>query len=215
MEKNTYYGEAYFKWQGAIGEFGGWANVDKFKAYLSPEKNVVDFGSGGGFLLANINCKDKIGIEINEKARERAKGLGIVSVETPEEIPGGYADLIISNHALEHVFRPLDEIRKLKRILKPEGMIVLVIPCESIRYAYKPNDINYHLYSWSPMSLGNLFNEAGFDVIESKAYRHRWPPFYTSIAKIFGRSVFNLVCRMYARLWTTSYQVRVVARKKA
>ncbi|WP_273566223.1 methyltransferase domain-containing protein [Maribacter halichondriae] len=125
-----------------------------------------------------------------------------------------FADLVISNNALEHTTHPLEELKELYRVLKPGGKIVFVVPCESISYSYKPNDINYHLYSWGPMCAGNLFNEAGFNVIESKAFKHKWPPKHRTIAKLFGRGIFNVACKIYARLETTWFQVRVVAEKK-
>lgn len=211
---NNYYNESYFKWQGNIGRFGGWANLHKFFHYIKPEYNVIDFGCGGGFLLNNIICKDKIGVEINEVARKNAAQLGIKTVETPELIDDNWADLIISNHALEHTKCPLDILVLLFEKLKKGGYIVFVIPSESIKAKYYPNDTNHHLYSWGPMTLGNLFSEAGFVVYESIPYIHKWPPNYEKIAKIFGRRGFNLICRFYARLKKDGYQVKIVARKE-
>ncbi|MEM6630823.1 MAG: class I SAM-dependent methyltransferase [Bacteroidota bacterium] len=213
MKHRNHYKESYFKWQGKIGEFGGWANLDKFIDYIEEDFSIVDFGSGGGYLLNNIHCKEKIGIEINPTAIEKAEELGIKTVSSTDFIPDEYADLIISNNSLEHTTHPLEELRKLYKKLKVGGKMVFVVPCESISYDYRPNDINYHLYSWSPMCLGNLFTEAGFNVLESKAYKHKWPPNYEKIAKVFNRKIFNLTCKIYARMETSWYQVRVVAQK--
>ena len=214
MEHRKHYTEDYFKWQGAIGEFGGWANYDKFRDYINKNQVIVDFGSGGGYLLKNIECKNKVGIEVNEKAREKSEEIGVESVASTKLLEENFSDLIISNNALEHTTHPLEELKELYRILKPGGKIVFVVPCESISYEYKSNDINYHLYSWSPMCIGNLFNEAGFNVLESKPYKHKWPPHYDKIAKTFGRKIFNIVCRLYARWKTKWFQVRIVAEKK-
>ncbi len=213
MSQKEHYKEKYFKWQGAIGEFGGWANIDKFRDYISADLTIVDFGCGGGYLLQNIECRKKVGIEINDVARKKSEENGIHTVSSPGEIEDDFADLIVSNHALEHTTHPLNELKEMYRILKPKGKIIFVVPCETVGYKYKPNNINYHLYSWSPMCLGNLFTEAGFRVIESKGYIHKWPPFYAKIAKIFGRTIFNMLARIYARLERSWYQVRVVAEK--
>jgi hypothetical protein len=48
MNHKEHYTENYFEWQGTIGEFGGWANLDKFKDFIKQDFTVVDFGSGGG-----------------------------------------------------------------------------------------------------------------------------------------------------------------------
>ena len=44
-----------------------------------PHAAVLDFGCGGGYLLHNLTCAEKAGIEVNPAAIEdaRAKGLTI------------------------------------------------------------------------------------------------------------------------------------------
>lgn len=210
---SSYYDKAYFDWQKNIGAFGGWANLVKFEKYISPEMNVIDFGCGGGFLLNHIDCKGKIGVEINEIARENAENVGVMTFKSVIELPNTWADCIISNNVLEHVPDPLNQLVLLKDKLKKGGKIIFVVPCDSIRFKYDPQDVNYHLYSWSPMNLGNLFVEAGYTVIESKAFIHKWPPKYHLIARLFGKTIFNIGCRLYGHLERSWFQVRVVAIK--
>jgi len=62
-----YYNKKYFSWQSRVGEFGGRANLSKFAKFIRPDHHVIDYGCGGGYLLKNIKCKEKIGIEINIK----------------------------------------------------------------------------------------------------------------------------------------------------
>jgi SAM-dependent methyltransferase len=207
LQNEQYYNEDYFNWQKNMGAFGGWAELIKFEDHIRPNMNVIDFGCGGGFLLNNIKCKDKIDV-----ARKTIEAFGIQSFKYIEEVPDEWADCIISNHALEHVPEPLKCLQLLKTKLKKGGKIIFVVPYDT--YAFKPNDINYHLYSWSPMNLGNLFTEAGFKVSESIRFTHRWPPYYQKIAKIFGKSIFNLICRMYG-FWMRNVcaQSRVIAQK--
>ncbi len=208
-----HYDERYFKWQKNLGEFGGWANITKFQKYIKPHFNVVDFGCGGGYLLKSLDCKGKIGIDVSQKAREQANALGINTFATSNQVEDGWADVIISDNALEHCFHPLEELKTLYPKLKHGGRIILVVPCESVRYRYIANDINHHLYSWSPMSLGNLFTEAGFVIEESKSYLHKWPKKYRFIARVGGRRLFDICCRIYARIERSWFQVRIVARK--
>jgi SAM-dependent methyltransferase len=210
----AHYDAAYFDWQRPIGEFGGWANLTKFSPYISESDEVLDFGCGGGYLLKNIRCRKRIGVELNPDARQTATANGVECFAKADEVPDGYASVIISNHALEHTFRPLDELRALHAKLRKGGTIVFVVPCESITYAFRPGDVNQHLYSWSPMAAGNLFAQAGFVVEESRPYIHKWPPNYLAIARL-GRPVFDLCCRLYARWERTYFQVRVVAKKPA
>jgi SAM-dependent methyltransferase len=210
---SSHYDDQYFDWQAPIGEFGGWANQTKFIKYISEHSEVLDFGCGGGFLLRNIQCAKKVGVEVNPAAAAAAKKNGLEMFRSVDEIPDEYVDVIISDNALEHTLQPLQELKSLYKKLKAGGKIIFVVPCESISYSYKPNDINHHLYSWSPMCIGNLFSEAGFSVIESKPYIHKWPPKYQLIAKIGGRPLFEIACRVFGRIERTWYQVRVIAEK--
>lgn len=153
------------------------------------------------------------GIEINDEALETARRNNITVFKTIDEVEDNWADVIISNNALEHTVDPLLELKKLNKKLKKGGKIVFVVPCESISYKYKSNDINHHLYSWSPMALGNLFNEAGFRMNEVKPYLHKWPPKYKLIYQLFGKRIFNIFCKIYARIENNWHQVRIIAEK--
>ncbi len=208
----NYYDEQYFKWQKDIGVFGGRVNLFKFKEFISPNDSVIDFGCGGGYLLNNITCKDKIGIEVNDIARQIAQKNGIAVVNSANEIPDNWADVIISNHALEHTFSPLQELKGLYPKLKNGGKIVFVIPHEK-NVPYHPNDINKHLYTWSQMNIGNLFTVAGFKVEQVERINHSWSLRFTKLYEIFGETVFHLLCRVFAKYRRNITQIRVIATK--
>ncbi len=208
-----HYDAGYFSWQSQIGRFGGWANLSKFQEFVPPDAAVLDYGCGGGYLLAHLACRARAGIDVNPVARRTAEKFGIPTYANAGEVADAWADVIISNNALEHTQYPFQELQGLWPKLKPGGIIVFVVPCESIRYAWQPGDINRHLYSWSPMCLGNLFTEAGFSVLECKPYIHKWPPHYRALARLLGRRLFDLVCRIYGRIERSWFQVRVVARR--
>jgi hypothetical protein len=106
----------------------------------------------------------------------------------------------------------LQELKNLKPLLRVGGTMHFIVPCDSINYHYNPKDVNYHLFSWSPQNLGNLFTEAGFSVEYSRPYIHKWPPFYTKIAKL-GWPIFNIACRLYGRIERSWFQVEVKAKK--
>lgn len=209
-----HYDHAYFAWQKQIGEFGAWAHVEKFQPYISENDRVLDFGCGGGYVLEKICCRKRFGVEISPHARRVAEEKGIKTVQTASEIPDASIDVVISNNALEHTHHPLSELQAIQQTLKPSGKAVFVVPCESISKRYKPNNINHHLYSWSPMCIGNLFTEAGFQLISTQAIYAKWPPyFYQQIAKYGGKSLFKLSCEIYGRLDRSWFQVKVVAQK--
>ncbi|MGA7854606.1 MAG: class I SAM-dependent methyltransferase [Candidatus Acidiferrales bacterium] len=223
MTTASHYDAEYFKYQSEIGRFGGWANLTKFSDYIRPEMKVLDFGCGGGYLLANITCREKLGIEISSVARDAAQNNGITTLAATSQVEDGWADILISNNALEHCPNPLQELQALLPKVAPGGKVVFVVPCESIRNRFKVNDPNHHLYCWSPMSAANLFADAGFRVHESKAYVHIWPPKFIPrlLRSVGGRPLFELGCRLYGFLtyWNLSpavtSQIRIVAQRPA
>jgi hypothetical protein len=124
-----------------------------------------------------------------------------------------FASSHYDSHYLEHMHHPLHELKELRGKLRVSGKLIIVVPCETVARAYKAGDISHHLYSWSPMCIGNLLTEAGFSLIEAKPYMHKWPPMYRLIARLGGRSVFEIACRIYGRLARSWSQVRAVAHR--
>jgi 2-polyprenyl-3-methyl-5-hydroxy-6-metoxy-1,4-benzoquinol methylase len=218
---SSHYGVEYFEYQFEIGRFGGWANLTKFAKYIRPDMRVLDFGCGCGYLLANISCKEKRGMDVNPVARAKAEEAGIRAVASTSEIPDDWADVIISNHALEHCQHPLQELLALLPKVVPGGMVVFVVPCEAIKNKYSTDDPDHELYSWGPMTLANLFAEAGFKVVESSAYIHCWPPRFIPqlLRAVGGRWLFEAGCRVYGALTYLNLtparytQVRVIAKR--
>jgi SAM-dependent methyltransferase len=214
MSQVIHYDEKYFEWQRRVGEFTGAANQIKFKQFASSELNTLDFGCGGGFMLRGLPAKSRMGVEINPSARKQAEANGITVFPTADSVPNGWADLLISDNALEHTYEPLNELRRLLTKLKEGGTAVFVLPCEHLDFSYDPQDINQHLYSWSPQSAGNLFKVAGFEVVSSEAFFHKHIPYAHRIRPMVGGKIFNLLCRLNGffnrRQWN---EIRVVARR--
>ena len=48
-------------------------------------------------------------------------------------MPDAVADVIVSNHALEHIEAPIDALRQLRPKVKPDGKLVLVLPIDDWR----------------------------------------------------------------------------------
>ena len=194
-------GTKYLAWQDARGEINGEINSRKFKDYDFSQSVVLDFGSGTGNLLNSINARVKIAVEINYNAHPLIAKRGIAAHSSIEEIASGTIDFVISNHALEHVPYPIQALREIKRTLKPEGMLLLVVPIDDWRAQkkYEPTDINHHLNTWSPLLLGNSLQEAGFSVKRGdiSIITHAWFPGYRKFYRLPG---FDLLCTVFAIL---------------
>ena len=214
---SAHYDAGYFAWQQKSGRLGGWANVDKYRDTVRPADRVLDFGCGGGFLLANLTCAARFGIEPNPAGREMAKSNGVTAFASPHDalaaLGEGTLDVIISDNALEHALEPYRELQALMPLLKVGGRIHFVVPCEGIGWKFKADDINQHVYSWSPQSLGNLVKAAGYEVEFSRAYIHKWPPRIAYQMQRLGRPAFNFASRVWGHLDRRWFQVEVRASK--
>lgn len=178
-------GEQYYAYQSdansARKQFETW----KFEKYIAPTDTVVDFGCGAGLMLKYLTAAEKLGIEVNLAASADAARNGIETVSSASDISDEFADVVISNHALEHTIRPVDELEALKRILKSTGKLIICVPFDDWRmhrrFKVDTQEPNHHLYTWSPLLLRNLLNEAGYTVHESRIVRFTWPPFTTEL----------------------------------
>jgi SAM-dependent methyltransferase len=193
----SHYNSDYFEWQKSTAQHNTHFLKKRFSKFISKNSSVLDFGCGGGFLLNSLDCQEKIGFDINLRALNHLKELGIKSCNNLNEINENSIDIIISNHCLEHIPNPLVSIKELKTKLKNNGQIILIVPHETIGNNYKPGDINYHLYTWSPLTLGNLFSEAGFEVINVKAFREISLPKEDKLNKFIPKVILNILRKPY------------------
>lgn len=208
----SHYDKDYFDWQKHVGKIGGHLNKFKFETEVKDHDILMDFGCGGGFLLNQFQNKQKIGFEINKHAHEQCKQFGIQVYDDFNDICDNSIDVVISNHALEHVPLPLESLTQLHKKVKNNGKVVIVVPCEQPYengFDYRENDQNQHLHTWCPMTLGNLAKLAGFNVKSCTAFHHQWCPDYQ---ENWNKPDFHKRCYEYAKK-RKNYQIRLVAIK--
>jgi hypothetical protein len=73
----------------------------------------------------------------------------------------------VSNHVLEHIPDVAGTLRTLRERLTPSGRLVVMLPIEDFRERrnrrWVRNDIDRHLYTWTPLLFGNLLHETGYE----------------------------------------------------
>lgn len=180
-------------------------NINLYKRVFLPhvtnDMTVLDFGCGAGILLKIIECKHKIGIDINEEALRLALSNGVHNVyKDLNALEVNSVDLIISNSTLQHVADPHNQLRTLHKVLKPKGKIVFRVPHETLGWGYKAKDWNYHLFTWSPLSLGNLFNDIGFSDIQIIVERGKRPPFFKFFQYLYIEKPVSYIYRLFRLL---------------
>jgi 2-polyprenyl-3-methyl-5-hydroxy-6-metoxy-1,4-benzoquinol methylase len=159
---------------------------------LIPQKGtVLDIGSGtGDFLMTAKNSGWEIkGLEPNPKARQIAVSKGVVFEDALENITDNSMDVITMWHVLEHVPNLDEQFTQLKRIVKPNGYIIIAVP------NYKSFDAKHYAAFW-----------AAYDVP-----RHLWHFSKTSIQKLAAN--YNLELEKIKPMWFDSFYVSLLSEK--
>lgn len=190
----------YNRFQRTSARRGAPILASRFSPHVRPDDFVVEFGCGGGFLLGLIEAREKVGIEVNDAARSEAFDAGLQVRRDLSEVGSRSADVVMTNHALEHTLDPYSQLREMLRILKPGGRLVLVVPIGDWRAErnVRADDRDGHLFSWTPQNMYNLLTEVGFDDVEAEVISFAWPPRVDLLSKI--GPLFELSGRLWSIL---------------
>lgn len=152
---------------------------------------VLDIGAGtGDFLVAAKNEGWNItGIEPSDKAKEIAISKGVTFSYSLENLEDHTFDVITMWHVLEHVPDLDFQIQQLKRLLKPNGTIIIAVP------NFKSYDANHYKSFW-----------AAYDVP-----RHLWHFSKTAIEKLFAKQNMKLI--KVKPMWFDSFYVSLLSEK--
>ena len=139
----------------------------------SQKGKLLDIGAGTGdfLVVAKKNGWQITGIEPSEKPRNIAIQKGVSFVNNLAELEDNFFDVITMWHVLEHVPDLEFQIKELKRLIKPNGTILIAVP------NFNSFDANYYGKFW-----------AAFDVP-----RHLWHFSKTAIEKLFAVENLKLV----------------------
>lgn len=209
-------GELYFRQQNAGGSLASKYNEFIFRPYISKEDDVLDFGCGGGHLLNVLNPRKKVGIEINPAARAQAAQLGVSVYSSIDEVQDMTFSRIITSHALEHVPNPYEALVQLRQLLRPDGLLLWLAPIDDWHSKHQkrwnPDDADLHLYTWTPLLMGNLLRVAGYKPKSISILVHACPPpFVSENLWNIGQPLFHFAAYMWAILCKQRQIIAVAA----
>jgi SAM-dependent methyltransferase len=186
----------------------------KFAGLIGEGAVVFEYGVGNGWNLAALKCRRKIGFDVAEGVEAAVRALGIDFVADPKVVPDAVADVVLCHHTLEHLLHPPAALAEMRRLLKPQGRLLLYVPLEREgRYErFRRHEPNHHLYSWNAQTLGNLVEESGFKVIEAGVGEFGYSRFAAVwSAKLgLGETGFRLARRLLHTI-KPAFETRVVA----
>jgi 2-polyprenyl-3-methyl-5-hydroxy-6-metoxy-1,4-benzoquinol methylase len=136
---------------------------------------LLDIGAGTGDFLyeAKRDGWATMGTEPNTGAAEIAKSKGVELITSTAGLETYSFDAITMWHVLEHVPDPSDQLRELKRLIKPNGTIFIAVPNFKSRDAvvYGPfwaaYDVPRHLWHFSETAISKLASQVGLELTET------------------------------------------------
>lgn len=155
---------------------------------LQPNKGkILDIGAGTGDFLtvAKQNGWQTIGVEPSDKAKAIALKKGISFVEQTSELENNSFDLISMWHVLEHVPNLDNQIKELKRLLKPDGTLIIAVPnfksfdAKYYGQFWAAYDVPIHFWHFSKTAIKLLFEKEGMKL--KKVLPMKFDSFYVAL----------------------------------
>lgn len=156
-----------------------------FEWLYSPVPNslsgkILDVGCGSGAKLYGLKKRgwDVYGVDTSLDAVDFAKkklNLEKVYLGTIEskKFPPGFFNAVLLSHVIEHLQDPKKTLREIKRILKPEGLLIITTPnfaslnSKIFRQFWFPLETPRHLYLFTPSTLIKLLSSVGLVTLGS------------------------------------------------
>jgi 2-polyprenyl-3-methyl-5-hydroxy-6-metoxy-1,4-benzoquinol methylase len=141
---------------------------------------ILDIGCSLGFLLDHARQFgwEPYGIEVSPYAVEYAQKKLNIKVEQgilqENTFPGSFFDVVICSHVVEHVPSPRMLLRLIRKILRPGGVVLILVPTQFASLSYRVlgkvrgEGPPLHLYFFSRRTLSSLLVQEGFSVVQSE-----------------------------------------------
>lgn len=154
---------------------------------LSSKGTLLDIGAGTGefLLICKKNGWQVTGIEPSDKAKAIAQKKGIHIETALGLLPDHSFDVITMWHVLEHVPDLNHQLDELKRLLKPNGTIIIAVPnfnsldAKLYQEYWAAYDVPIHLWHFSKTAIQKIFATKEMEL--KKVVPMKFDSFYVSL----------------------------------
>lgn len=138
---------------------------------------VFDLGAGYGVFLKRCEAegyKHLTGIEASPRRARHCAEIGLAVTEAAAEnmadhnevASRGPFDVVHSSHVIEHVYDLRATMEQVRRLLKPGGLAIVVVPNVVSENLLVVSQGIFHIRNFTPESFAHLFAVCGFELLE-------------------------------------------------
>lgn len=152
--------------------------------YVSRPAKILEIGCSTGTLLSLFkeNGWEVWGIEPSKSFwNAQEKGIKVLGVSLLEaKLEEASFDLVVINHTLEHMSKPLDNLKKAYKLLKKGGKIYIGVPnFDSLdsrlwKSKWKMLLPEEHNFQYTPQTLKKVLEKVGFKIVEMRTNEGIW-----------------------------------------
>ena len=141
IDFSKHYNKEYFNWQKKVGIFGAKANMFKFSKSLKHDLIILDYGCNDcffstmlspGYTYYGIDSNKEL---LNKKIKIYSRKFFFLQ-KNILPFKKEYFDCILLSHVLPHIYEPKKLIKKLEKIIKKNGIIIIVCPNKIFKFLY-------------------------------------------------------------------------------
>ena len=154
---------------------------------------------------------------MSDFARDLATSRGIDARPRIEDFTGSEFDRVITSHALEHVTDPAAVLEGRRELIAPAGLLVVLVPMDdwpnTTHCSWTPDDVDMHLFAWTPLTLGNLLTVTGYEPVSIEPVKYPYSCFVTPLAK-YSERAHMVAARAYGTV-RRRWQILAAARPRS
>jgi SAM-dependent methyltransferase len=215
----SYYGDRNLRFNAFMEALVGWfrrRRAARLRHYRREPGNVLDIGCGRGQFLDCLRswgwtCT---GTELSDAAAYHARevlGLDLrVGANEPGAFPDAAYDAVYLWHVLEHLPAVRTTLIDVRRILRPNGMLVIAVPNLSswqarlCRYGWFHLDLPRHYSHFAADWLQKTLRDLGFTIVEVNHFSmeqnvYGWIQSLLNCAGLKPNLLYDLLKRRAAR----------------
>lgn len=206
--------------------------LEKIERMVPAKGRFLDFACAAGYLFEEAQRRgwDAHGCDVGEWTGRAAESRGLKNMHVGDfddlNFPDNHFDVVYASQVFEHLLFPTEDLARLKRVLKPGGMLYIevpnyyTLPVLTGKDDFMLNEPPQHINYFTPKTLKKLLVDGGMTKIHlSSGGGLKWEnllgrPIISDVAAAYGmveveagnlkKPAFTSRCKTVMKKWTRS-----------